>query len=258
MTNTTHRLKFRVRYDGTDYAGWQIQPDARTIQGDIESALSQIAGGPIRIHGAGRTDAGVHALGQVFHCDWPVGKDYERLPKALSQMLGPAVRVDSAALAAADFHARYSATGKRYTYVLDLSRQPDPFTARYAWHLNYEVDMERVGALAERFVGAHDFAGYQCSGVPGQPTFKTIHAARVLRGGVVGPQDNDQLWRVEFYGSGFLYKMVRNLVGTIMDVARGRFAEDVLEERLQDSGPYRGHTAPAHGLFLVAVDYENT
>ena len=255
MHTMGNNLKATVRYHGAGFAGWQVQPGQRTVQGEIEGALSQIASQRITIHGAGRTDAGVHALGQVFSFHWPMPPDHERLRRSVSKMLGPEIRVESIEVVAADFHARYSAVSKRYAYVIALSREPDPLSAQYAWCVPWPVKVARVRELAQRMVGEHDFAGFQCSGASVQSTVRTLHAVEVLEGGVVAPFDAAGLWRIEFYGSGFLYKMVRNITSMLVDVARGKLPEERLDELLASRGPYRGHTAPAHGLTLVEVTY---
>jgi len=250
-----HNLKATLRYDGAGFAGWQVQPGQRTVQGEIESALSRIASQRIAIHGAGRTDAGVHALGQVCSFQWPAPPDAQRLRRSLSSMLGPEIRVESVEAVPADFHARYAAVSKRYAYALALSGEPDPLSARHAWCVPWPVDVARLRELAARVVGEHDFAGFQCSGASVRSTVRTLHSVDVLQGGVVEPRDAADLWRIEFHGDGFLYKMVRNVTSTLVDVARGKAPEGRIEERLASPGPYQGHTAPAHGLTLLEVTY---
>ncbi|HEO70303.1 MAG TPA: tRNA pseudouridine(38-40) synthase TruA [Candidatus Hydrogenedentes bacterium] len=249
------RLKVTVRYDGTDFAGWQIQPGLRTIQGVIEEALAQIASRPVRIHAASRTDAGVHALGQVFSCDWPGSMTPERLGEALSKMLRPDVRIERIEEAPPGFHARFDARGKRYAYTLDLSLHADPFLLRYAWLVPWPLDIEHLGALAQRLVGTHDFAGFQAAGTAVKVTTRTISSIGIESSGVVAPCDASSLARLVFHGDGFLYKMVRNITGTLVDIARGNQPEGRLEELLASVGPYRGFTAPAHGLTLLEVLY---
>ena len=248
-------LKGIVRYDGTGFSGWQIQPNVRTVQGEIEQALSRIASQPIRVQGAARTDAGVHALGQVFSCRWPHEPDCERLRRSVSKMLGPEIRVASMQQAAPDFHARFSAVSKRYAYTLSLCREPDPFSARYAWHIPWKIDVRRLADLARRLVGTRDFAGFQCAGASVETTLRTLHSVELFNGGVVDPCDARDLWRLEFCGDGFLYKMVRNITGVLIEIARGKLPEERLAERLDSPGPFHGHTAPAHGLTLIEVIY---
>ena len=253
---TTVNLKGLVRYEGTHFRGWQVQPDGRTVQGELERCLSQIAGEAIRIVGASRTDAGVHALGQVFSFRWPEHKPFERLARALSCMLSPEIRVVSIEKAEDDFHARFSAKWKRYAYALVLQRETDPFLARYAWFVRCDVDMGLLTRLAQQLVGTHDFAGFQSAGSPSSTTVRTVRSISVKPGYVVGPQDIQHAWYIEIEGDGFLYHMVRNIVGTLIEICSGKRPESWLHERLQSGGPFVGLTAPAHGLFLVGVYYE--
>ncbi len=156
-----------------------------------------------------------------------------------------------------DFHAQRSATGKRYTYTISQSNEADPFTGRYAWTIPWDIDRDAVAAIAQRVVGHRDFAGFCSSGSSVETTIRTIHSVTLHDGPVAGPIDAAGTWRIEFHGNGFLYKMVRNLVGTIIDIARGQTPESRLDELLHAPAPYHGFTAPAKGLFLVEVDYDD-
>ncbi|HNR33689.1 MAG TPA: tRNA pseudouridine(38-40) synthase TruA [Candidatus Hydrogenedentes bacterium] len=244
-----------VRYDGSGFAGWQKQANARTVQGVIEEALSRLAGQPVAIQGAARTDAGVHALGQVFSCDWPGRAGLETLRHSLSRILSPSIRIEHIAQAPPRFSARHDAVGKRYAYTISLAREPDPFSARYAWRVPGTVEPARIAELAARLVGERDFAGFQCLGSDPASTIRKIESIEILPGGVIAPRDARDLWRIEFAGSGFLYKMIRNITGTLVDIARGHLPESRIEERLASRGPYNGYTAPPHGLTLVGVQY---
>lgn len=250
------RLKGTVRYDGSAFAGWQIQPDRRTVQGELEGALSRIARRFVRVQGAGRTDAGVHALGQVISFDWPDDGDWARLPWSLSSMLAPEIQVVEITRAHEDFNARHSATSKRYAYSLHLARDLDPFSAPYAWGVRWPLDLDLLRDLARELEGEHDFAGFQCVGSAVRDTTRTLYSVQVMPGGVIGPVDQPHLWRIEYTGNGFLYKMVRNLTGTMVDIARGKTARGRLGELLSSPGPFHGQTAPAHGLALVEVRYD--
>ena len=250
-------VKAIVRYDGTDFAGWQVQEGRRTVQGLLQEAMARIACQPVRIQGASRTDAGVHALGQVFSCRWP-GPFPERLAHALSRMLGPEVRVTDLIEVDPHFNARFSAKTKRYAYSLDLGREPDPFSARYAWFVRHRVAPDTLRELLPALVGRRDFGGFQSRGSQMENTVRTIFSATLERGAVFGTYDAPDLWRIEFYGDGFLYHMVRNLAGTLIEIARGRFPREFLDECLASSGPFRGHCAPAHGLTLISVDYDSS
>lgn len=249
-------IKATVRYDGSGFAGWQVQPRLRTVQGELERVLSTIASQPVRVRAAGRTDAGVHALGQVCNFQWPHEPDTDRLRRSISGMLSPDLRAESVEVVPDEFDARFSATGKRYAYAFSLAKFPDPFTARYAWLVPWRVDLQRLAELARQITGRRDFAGFQCAGASSPTTVRTLHSVDLLEGGFAGPVDAAGLWRLEFRGDAFLYKMVRNLAGTMIDIARGQLPASVLDDRLNSPGPYRGHTAPAHGLALMEVHYD--
>lgn len=249
-------LKAVVRYDGASFAGWQVQPAERTVQGCIEAALSRIANRPVRIHGASRTDAGVHALGQVCSWEWTADADLSRLRRSLCKMLGSDMRVEALDWAPGGFHARKSAHSKRYAYVLHLTPHPDPFLCRHAWSVPWNLDLGLLGALAKQLTGTHDFAGFQGGGSAVKYTVRTLFSVTLEEGPVVGLHSDPAVWRLEFHGDGFLYKMIRNLTGTLVDIARGHLPAARLEEILGLNGPYHGHTAPPHGLFLREVLYE--
>lgn len=259
MSTNSQGCKLRgvLQYDGTGFAGWQNQRQGeRTVQGVLEAALSRIANSPIAVQGAGRTDSGVHALGQVFSCVWPGAAPPVRLQHALSRMLGPEIRISELSLAPPHFSARFSAQGKRYAYSIDFARAPHPLAARFAWSVHHDVDLDAIRRMLSAIVGRHDFAGFQSAGSQMKTTVRTIYDAQLLPGGVVGLADSPALWRIEYYGDAFLYRMVRNLTGTMIEVARGRFPETFFHELLVSKGPFLGHCAPAHGLVLVKVDYD--
>jgi tRNA pseudouridine38-40 synthase len=146
-------------------------------------------------------------------------------------------------------------TAKRYAYVFSGASHPDPFVDRYAWTLLWQVDQTRFAELAQRLVGERDFAGFCSSGSSAKTTVREIYSIRVMSGPVVGPNDRGDFWHTEFSGNGFLYKMVRNITGTLIDIARGKVPEERLDKLLSSAGPYMGYTAPAKGLFLMDVSY---
>ncbi len=248
-------LRCTLRYDGAAFSGWQVQPNAHTVQGLLEDAFSKISGTAIRIHGAGRTDAGVHALAQVFHCEWPRDASYDRLPRAIAGMSKGTILLTDVVEVAPDFHARFDAVGKHYGYTIALGDNSDPLLAPYSWFVPPDTDIELIRSLCAQVEGVHDFAGFQCSGNDVQSTEREIFSATVLDGPVIGPIDAADAYRIVFHGSGFLYKMVRNLAGTLVDIARGHLPPETLAQRLHAVGPYDGYTAPARGLCLMKVDY---
>jgi tRNA pseudouridine38-40 synthase len=242
-------LKIVVAYEGTDFHGWQVQPGQRTVQGEIERAVAAIEGVAVRVEGSGRTDAGVHAHGQVasFRLANPIPEANLRL--ALNHRLPPAIRVLSVEQAADDFHARYSATGKKYEYRIWRGEVCPPFVRRTVFHFPYPLDEAAMIAAAPRFEGERDFRSLATrDGVPKETTVRTIFSSRFER------QGEELVYRVR--GSGFLYNMVRNIVGVLLEVGRGNWGpsdiERILEARDRRAA---GPTAPAAGLALAEVEY---
>lgn len=249
-------IRATIRYLGSPFAGWQVQPGQRTVQGEVERAVLQIAGKRVRIHGAGRTDAGVHALAQVCSFAWDTNGDLPTLRRSLTKMLAPDIQVTALETAPREFHARKSAIGKKYWYTVSAARETDPLSAPFAWVLPHSVDLEYLRALCARFVGTRDFAGFQGSGAEKESTVRTLHSVELVPGGIVSPVDARDLYTIRFHGNGFLYKMVRNITGTLIDIARGNVSESRIDELFASHGPYHGYTAPAHGLTLIEVLYE--
>ena len=254
-------LKLTLAYDGTGYAGWQRQAGAETIQELLETALQPLEGRAVTVHGAGRTDAGVHALGQVasFRLAHAIG--VKALPRALNANLPPAVRVLRAEEVSDRFHARFDARGKVYRYRLATSDVAHPLDLRYAWHVPQPLDlaaMQTAGALLE---GRHDFAAFQAAAGEAA-TGSTVRRISALR---IAPEPAPD-WRppaagsgiigVEVQGDGFLRHMVRAIVGTLVEVGDGRRdAAGVAAALASRNRGLAGPTAPAHGLFLVRVEY---
>lgn len=235
-------------YDGTHYHGWQSQTNAVVVQDVIEKALGTILAAPVRIHGSGRTDTGVHARGQVFHFDahWPHGAP--RLLVALGTKLPASIQVKSLAPAAADFHARFHATGKRYIYHLHLGAA-DPFETAYCWSVLKPVDLARMEAGARLLRGRHDFAAFCAeSGDERETTVRDLRRLEIVRRG--------RRVRVVLEADGFLYKMARSLVGTLVNIGMGHLAPEDAAALLHTGGRIpKVKTAPAHGLFLEKVFY---
>ena len=255
-------FKLTLAYDGSDYAGWQRQSGAATVQAAVEAALRPLEGRPVTVHGAGRTDAGVHALGQVASVRLTHPIAASALAGALNARLPPDIRVLLAEQVAERFHARFDARGKVYRYRLATGPVASPLQRRYVWHLPHPVDgaaMQAAGALLR---GRHDFAAFQTAAGEGGPvsTVRTIDALRVVpqagpdwsaAGGGCG-----RIIDVEVAGDGFLRHMVRSIVGTLVEVGRGRRpAADVAAVLACRQRARAGPTAPARGLFLVRVDY---
>jgi tRNA pseudouridine38-40 synthase len=246
----SRRLKVIIAYDGTPFAGWQSQSHRNAIQDHIERAFERVLGKPARVHGAGRTDAGVHALAQCAHVDLPDNRlSVARWSEALNALLPPTIRVLRCQYVSKDFHARLSAKGKIYRYRIWLSSVLPPFEYGRAWHIRRPVDLTILRRAARRFVGTYDFSGFAANrGKQEKSTIRTIYSARVRK---TGP-----CVTIEFDGDGFLYKMVRLIVGTLVKSALGKVRIEDVAARLnsgQVSTPR--FVAPAEGLFLVRVRY---
>jgi tRNA pseudouridine38-40 synthase len=244
-------LRLTVQYDGTGYVGWQRQRAAPSVQALLEDALSRIEGAAVVLHGAGRTDAGVHALGQVANVWLTVPIAPARLVRALNAVLPRDIRVRSAEEAPPSFHARFSAIGKIYEYRIVNAAVASPFVFRYAWHVPQPLELEAMRTAAGALVGAHDFASFQGSGGVVRSTNRVIRRIDWEHGST---PDVPVTIRIE--GDGFLRHMVRNIVGSLVEVGAGRWPPARVGAALA-SGSRRevGPTAPPQGLFLVQVLY---
>jgi tRNA pseudouridine38-40 synthase len=245
----SRRLKMIVAYDGAPFAGWQSQSHRNTIQDHLERAFERVAGEPVRVHGAGRTDAGVHALAQCAHVDLAKLLAPTRWLEALNALLPPAIRVMRCQYVSNDFHARLSAKRKIYRYRIWSAPVLPPFEYRRAWHIERQLDLKVLKKAAKHFVGTHDFAGFAANrGKPEKSTIRTIYSVRVRQKGLYVT--------IEFNGDGFLYKTVRLIVGSLVKCALGRMRIEDIVARL-DSGQTGAarFAAPAEGLFLVRVRY---
>lgn len=241
-------MMLTVAYDGTDYSGFQIQENGPTIQAELERALSRLAGGPVRVTGAGRTDAGVHARGQVIGFFSPLGHDPDTYVRALNAALPRDIAVLAAETVPAGFHARYWAVGKTYVYDIWTDRVRPVFERRYRHYCPHPLDTGAMRRGARFLVGTHDFAAFQATGSSAGTSTRTVTRFEVdeVPHGV----------RLTVEANGFLYHMVRIMAGTLMLVGRGKLAPDavkrILESRQRGGA---GPTAPAEGLCLEAVHY---
>lgn len=237
-----------LAYDGTAYRGWQVQPGADTIQGRFEAALGRMAGATVPVTAAGRTDSGVHALGQVVHARLERGLPEEGLLRGLNSMLPEDIRVLHVEEADDDFHARYSARDKTYRYHLDRAAVPLPFRCRFAVHHSYPLDRDRLEAGAQLLLGEHDFAGFRAASCEAKTTTRRVSVSRFF--------DEGTELVYEVAASGFLHHMVRNLVGTLLEIGGGRRELESIPA-LFESGDRTGAgpTAAAKGLHLVKVTY---
>lgn len=253
---TTERWKCTVAYDGTAFSGWQSQPDGNAIQDHLERRLARMFGAPIRIHGSGRTDAGVHARAQVFHFDAAWRHGPERLLAAFRSGGGEGgggvpsgIHVTDARVVAPAFHARFDAVGKRYTYDLHHGGFADPFTQAYCWSIPPRLDVEAMKVAAGRLAGRHDFCAFSAFG--GEERETTVRDLRQLDVTARGSRV-----RITARADGFLYRMVRRLVGGLVHVGLGKLSPDDIAALLAEARRTpRIETAPAHGLFLDRVFY---
>jgi tRNA pseudouridine38-40 synthase len=240
-----------LEYDGTDFAGFQVQPGQRTVQRELESALGRVTGEQIRIKGAGRTDAGVHATGQVASLTTSSLLGAETLKRALNASLPPDVAVRLAREVPEGFHARFSARSRAYRYWVWNAPSPTPLGRRYSHHWPRPIDLGAVQAAAEMLVGTHDFASFAGSADPSRAEATTVRT--ILR---LACRRQVSLVEIEVEANAFLPRMVRNIVGTLLQVGSGKLRVDqvgeILEAKRQGAG---GPTAPPHGLCLVGVRF---
>lgn len=245
-------FKLHFSYDGTAYHGFQVQKNALTIQQVMEDALEKLFEREIKLEGAGRTDAGVHAREQVASFYAPPKIPADRLPHALNGMLPNDIVVYRAAAMEHGFSARKDARSKLYTYTIDNNYFPNVFLRLYAWHLRKHLDLERMGAAASFLQGKHDFKAFQSSGTEPDSTVRTLFELSLERN-----REKNMLF-LFFKGDGFLYKMVRNITGTLVEVGTGK-KEPADVQKILESRDRRqaGAAAPAHGLCLEKVCYED-
>ena len=248
LLTVMRRIHLIVEYDGTNYAGWQRQSNALAVQEVLEDALSKLTGARVVIHGASRTDAGVHALGQSCHFDTESRIPPEKFSYAVNTLLPPDIRVRASAVVSPDFHARFSTVGKRYRYLFYDDRHAGALNRFTHAHSIYPLDDKRMQAEADALIGTHDFAAFAASGSVVKDTVRTIWRAEVTRDG------HDIRLIVE--GSGFLYNMVRIIAGTLRDVGSGKLAPGAMRRAIETGDRLAlGVTAPAHGLTLMEVFY---
>lgn len=246
------RYKALISYDGHDFAGFQRQPHARSVQEEIEKTLTRInKGQPIVIHGAGRTDSGVHALGQVIHFDLPSARDEEKLRFALDTQTPEDIDVISVEEVTEDFHARYNPHSKTYEFLVDIGRPKNPMMRHYATHYPYPLEIPLMEQAIKTLEGTHDFTGFTASGTSVENKVRTITKASLT----FDAQRNFLVFT--FSGNGFLYKQIRNMVGTLLKIGNKRMPVNQIERILEEKDrQLAGPTAAPNGLYLKEIIYE--
>jgi tRNA pseudouridine38-40 synthase len=248
----TRNIKLTLAYDGTDFAGWQFQTGQRTLQDTLEQTLTKITGQFSRATASGRTDAGVHALAQIVSFETESTMPVEIMWRALNAELPHDMAAISVEEAPADFHAQRDARRKRYRYTICDRRLRDVFRRRYVWQLFNRVDVPAMQIAAATLVGTHDFISFQSSGSERETTERTVYDLTIGR--LQPPEDH--LVQLEIEANGYLYNMVRNIVGSLVEIGQGRQSPSWMTEVLAARNRRRaGPTAPPQGLFLVSVMY---
>jgi tRNA pseudouridine38-40 synthase len=244
-----NRYKCIISYDGSGYSGYQVQPNKRTVQSQIEAVLAKIhKGSHVRISASGRTDAGVHAKGQVIHFDSPLSLLEEKWGLALNSMLPEDISVLAVEKVDPAFHARFDAEGKEYRYFLYQSPKRDPFQRNYAFHYPYPLNLEDMREAYKYLLGTHDFSSFCSARTEVEDKVRTIETIEITQ--------EDERVCFRFIGNGFLYNMVRILVGTLLEVGSGkRKPKDIMEILEKKDRSYAGKTAPGQGLYLWKVYY---
>jgi tRNA pseudouridine38-40 synthase len=243
------RLKCTMAYDGTGFFGYQIQPNNRSVQEEVEKALMKLhKGSEVKIFASGRTDAGVHAKGQVFHFDTNLEIPLEKWPVALNSMLPADTSIYEIERVDAGFHARFDAKGKEYRYFINPSATRDPFSRNYATRVPFPIDLGLVQSAMKSFLGTHDFTSFCSAKTEVEDKIRTINEIELL--------EENELLVFRFVGNGFLYNMVRIITGTLLGIGTGDLPPNCIPEILEKKDrTVAGKTAPAQGLYLWKVFY---
>lgn len=242
------RILLTISYDGTNFFGWQKQTDRRTVQGEIEKAIEIVAGKSCEVFGSGRTDAGVHALAQTAHFDLPVDIPVSRLADVLNSLLPGDIAVLKAEEVDKDFHARFSIKKKCYEYRVYVGSEKDPFMCHRMGWVKYPLDLKKMIEAGKMLVGKHDFKGFCSSATCTNDFVRKIFSIDITKDG--------DFYYFDIVGNGFLYNMVRIIVGTLIDVGRGKLGLESVKEALENGDRSKaGVTMPAGGLYLKYTKY---
>lgn len=249
------RIRLRVAYDGTDYCGWQRQNNGATVEGELQKALDQLFGPGVELTGASRTDAGVHALGNVAVFDVETRIPPEKIAVALNHKLTENIRILESEEVALDFHPRYAKSEKTYEYTVIHTDIEIPTLARYGYHVYRPLNVEAMQEVAADLEGTHDFSAFCSAGAQVQTKVRTVYEVQVRQEPLTGVKGEKIVIRVR--GNGFLYNMVRIIAGTLLEVGMGRRSRETVQRALATGErTLAGPTAPAKGLMLVGIAYE--
>ena len=241
-------IKIVIEYDGKKFGGWQKQPNKLNIQGEIEKAIEEITGETVELDASGRTDAGVHSLGQTANFKTNSKIELSKIAVAINSKLKQSIRIIKAEEVDEKFHARYSCKGKKYRYVINNSKYGSAIYRDLEYHMPIKLNVEDMKKAIKYFEGEHDFKGFKASGTSSKSSVRTIYTAEVL-------EDGERII-IELEGNGFLYNMVRIISGTILDVGLGKIRPEEIPEIINSKDRTRaGKTLPPQGLYLVEVYY---
>lgn len=240
--------KLTLKYDGTKYSGWQIQPNVRTVQGELTKTLEIITRNSVEVTGVSRTDAGVHALGYVASCFLDTELDLYRLSHSINGILDKDIRLTNISICDDDFNARFNSLAKTYVYTIDNTVYGEPFLINTSWHWAKELDFDKMKIAGEEFVGTYDFSSFMSAGGSAKDFVRTVYSLRL--------EKNDDIIKMYITGNGFLYNMVRIIAGTLVCVGTGKIVPEEIKEIIEKKDrKYAGITAPPQGLALLKVYY---
>lgn len=241
-------IKLTIEYDGRDFNGWQKQPDKLNIQGTIENAIKAITGEDVELNASGRTDAGVHAYAQVANFKTNSKLPIEKFPVAINSKLKKSIIVKSAEEVDERFHSRLTCKRKTYRYVINNSQLGTAIYRNLEYHISTKLDVEKMQEAVKHFEGEHDFKGFKASGTSSKSSVRTIYEAKVYK--------KEEKIYIELTGNGFLYNMVRIIAGTLVDVGIGKILPEQISQIIDSKKRENaGKTLPAHGLYLLNVEY---
>lgn len=244
-------IKLTIMYDGKDFNGWQKQPNKLNIQGTIEKVLSEMTGEEIELNASGRTDAGVHSFGQVANFKTNSKIPIEKFPIAINSKIKKSIVITNAEEVEERFHSRYNCKRKTYRYVIDNSEFPTPIYRYLEYHIPNKLNIEEMKKAAKYFEGEYDFKAFKSSGTSSKSSVRTIYKAEVKKA------ENNRIY-IELTGNGFLYNMVRIISGTLVEVGLGRIKPEEIKNIIESKDRHKaGKTLPAHGLYLMNVNYKN-